>query len=114
MKWRLQIIIKGKYMATKIKISHPGKLLQKEFMKPYKISSYKLAKAISVPLTRITDIINSKRSISAETALLLARYFGTSEQFFLNMQAHYDMEIAKDTLEANNRLTSIPFGLASS
>ena len=98
-------------MAKKIKILHPGQLLYNEFMKPYKVSSYKLAKAIGVPLTRIADIVRGKRAISAETALLLARYFGTSEQFFLNMQAHYDMELAKDALDADNRLSSIPFGL---
>ena len=98
-------------MTKKIKISHPGKLLYTEFMKPLKISSYKLAKAIDVPLTRIAEIVRGRRAISAETALLLAQYFGVSESYFINMQAHYDMEIAKDNLEAQHKLHVTPYNV---
>ncbi len=62
------------------------------------ISQYRLAKDISVPARRINDIVHGTRSITADTALRLSRYFGTSERFWLNLQAHYDLEVEKDRL----------------
>lgn len=75
---------------------HPGELLREEFLEPLGISSYRLAKEIGVPAPRVYDIVRGKRAISADTALRLARYFGMSEAFWMNAQAHYDLEIAKD------------------
>ena len=77
---------------------HPGKILREEFLKPMGITPYRLAKDIGVPVNRITAIIKEKRRISPETALLLARYFGVSESLWANLQAHYDLECAKDAL----------------
>ena len=77
---------------------HPGEILLEEYLKPLGISQYRLAKGISVPPRRINEIVHGKRSISADTALRLARYFGTSERFWLNLQTHYDLEVEKDRL----------------
>jgi addiction module HigA family antidote len=77
---------------------HPGEILLEEFLKPSNISQYKLAKDISVPPRRINEIVQGKRSISADTALRLSRYFGLSERFWLNLQARYDLEVEKDKL----------------
>ena len=82
---------------------HPGEILQKEFLLPLSISQYRLAKDTSVPPRRINEIVRGSRAISADTALRLARYFGTSEQFWLNLQARYDLEMAKDRLGARLR-----------
>jgi addiction module HigA family antidote len=78
---------------------HPGEILFEEFLKPLGISQYKLAKDISVPPRRINEIVQGKRSITADTALRLARYFGLSERFWLNLQSRYDLEIEKDKLD---------------
>ncbi len=75
---------------------HPGELLREEFLEPMGITPYKLAKDIGVPAPRVYDIVREKRAISADTALRLARYFGMSEGFWMNAQAHYDLEVAKD------------------
>lgn len=85
-------------MARKLPPTHPGEVLQEEFLKPLSISQYRLAKDINVPARRINEIVQGKRSISADTALRLARYFGTSDRFWLNLQARYDLEIEKDRL----------------
>ena len=77
---------------------HPGEILLEEYLKPLGISQYRLAKEISVPPRRINEIVHGKRSITADTALRLARYFGTSERFWLNLQTHYDVEVEKDRL----------------
>ncbi|HLY22410.1 MAG TPA: HigA family addiction module antitoxin [bacterium] len=77
---------------------HPGEILNEEFLKPLKISQYRLAKDINVPPRRINEIVHGTRAITADTALRLARYFGTSERFWLNLQARYDVEIEKDKL----------------
>ncbi len=77
---------------------HPGEILLEEFLKPLGVSQYRLAKEISVPTRRINEIVLGKRSISADTALRLARYFGLSEQFWINLQMRYDLEIEKDKL----------------
>ncbi len=82
----------------KIAPIHPGEVLQEEFLLPLKISQYKLAKDISVPARRINEIVHGKRSISADTALRLSRYFKLSERFWLNLQARYDLETEKERL----------------
>src|ERR1700704_520502 len=77
---------------------HPGEILQEEFLSPLGISQYRLAKETSVPPRRINEIVRGTRAISADTALRLARYFGTSERFWLNLQTRYDLEIEKERL----------------
>ena len=74
-----------------------------EFLKPLEISQYRLAKSLSVPPRRINEIVHGKRAITADTALRLSRYFGTSERFWLNLQTGYDLEVEKDRLA--DRLT---------
>lgn len=76
----------------------PGEILLEEFLAPLGVSQYRLAKAISVPGRRINEIVHGHRRISADTALRLARFFGTSERFWINLQARYDLEIEKDRL----------------
>jgi len=83
---------------TRLPPVHPGEILLKEFLEPLGISQYRLAKDISVPPRRINEIVHGARAISADTALRLARYFGTSERFWLNLQARYDLETEKDRL----------------
>ena len=77
---------------------HPGEILQEEFLAPLGVSQYQLAKAVDVPARRINEIVHGQRRITADTALRLSRYFGTSERFWLNLQARYDLEIEKDRL----------------
>jgi addiction module HigA family antidote len=77
---------------------HPGEILLEEFLSPLGVSQYRLAKETTVPPRRINEIVRGSRSISADTALRLARYFGTSERFWLNLQARYDLEVEKDRL----------------
>jgi addiction module HigA family antidote len=81
---------------------HPGEILLEEFMKPMGISKYRLAKDISVPAMRIGKICNARSGISADTALRLSRYFGTSVEFWTGIQSHYDTEKAK--MELGDRL----------
>ncbi|MCD4748049.1 MAG: HigA family addiction module antidote protein [Thermoanaerobaculales bacterium] len=82
----------------KLEPIHPGEILLEEFLQPLGISQYRLAKDISVPPRRINEIVHGKRAISADTALRLARFFGTSERFWLNLQVRYDLEVEKDRL----------------
>src|ERR671919_1867340 len=77
---------------------HAGEILLEEFLVPMGISQYRLAKDISVPPRRINEIVHGKRAISADTALRLARYFGTSERFWLNLQAQFDLDVERDRL----------------
>ncbi len=77
---------------------HPGEILSEEFLAPLSLSQYQLAKEISVPPRRINEIVHGQRRITADTALRLARFFGTSERFWLNLQARYDLELEKDRL----------------
>jgi addiction module HigA family antidote len=77
---------------------HPGEILREEFLEPLGLSQYRLAKETSVPARRINEIVKGLRSISADTALRLSRYFGTSERFWINLQTHYDLETEKDRL----------------
>lgn len=85
-------------MSRKIKPIHPGEVLKEDFLDAMEISAYKLAKDINVPKNRITGIINGTRSITAETALLLSRYFNMSDNYWINLQTHYDIEVARDEL----------------
>jgi len=78
---------------------HPGEILLEEFLKPMNITAYRLAKNIKIPQTRISQIIKGKRRITADTALRLAKYFGTSEQFWLGLQNDYDIEEKKAKLD---------------
>jgi addiction module HigA family antidote len=77
---------------------HPGEILRDDFLEPMKISVYTLAQVIKVPRSRVNDIVLGRRGITTDTALRLARYFGTSPEFWVNLQAHYDLEIAGRTL----------------
>lgn len=77
---------------------HPGEILLEEFLKPMGISQYRVAKDINVSPRRINEIVHGKRSISANTALRLSRYFGLSERFWMNLQSRYDLELEKDRL----------------
>jgi addiction module HigA family antidote len=77
---------------------HPGEILLEEFLKPFAVSQYHLAKEVGVPARRINEIVHGQRRISADTALRLARFFGTSERFWVNLQARYDLEVEKDRL----------------
>jgi addiction module HigA family antidote len=77
---------------------HPGEILHEEFLAPLGISQYRLAKETNVPPRRINEIVRGLRAISANTALRLARYFGTSERFWLNLQTRHDLEVEKDRL----------------
>jgi addiction module HigA family antidote len=77
---------------------HPGEILCEEFLKPLNVTQYRLAKDINVPARRINEIVHGKRSITADTALRLSRYFGLSERFWLNLQSRYDLETEKGKL----------------
>lgn len=77
---------------------HPGEILLEEFLKPLSVSQYRLAKEIGVPARRVNEIVHGQRRISADTALRLARFFGTSERFWINLQARYDLEVERDRL----------------
>ncbi|MFH0820901.1 MAG: HigA family addiction module antitoxin [Candidatus Peregrinibacteria bacterium] len=85
-------------MTKRLKSIHPGEMLKEEFLKPLKISEYRLAKNISVPPRRINEIVHGKRAITADTALRLGKFFGNSPKFWLNSQAHYDLEVQEDLL----------------
>ena len=76
----------------KLSPPHPGKILKEEFLEPLSITQYRLAKDIDVPAIRISEILHGKRIISANTALRLGKYFGTSPEFWLNLQNHYDIK----------------------
>lgn len=83
---------------TAIPLITPGEILNEEFLEPLGLSQYRLATDIGVPPRRINEIVHGTRRISANTALRLARYFGTSERFFLNLQDNYDLEAEKERL----------------
>ena len=81
-------------MNNRLPIMHPGEILELEFLQPMNISTYRMSKDISVTQTRISKILSGKRSIIADTALRLSRYFGNSAQFWLNLQTQYDLRQA--------------------
>jgi len=84
---------------NKIPNIHPGEILSEEFLKPMGISAYRLSKATNIDQTRVSEIVRGKRSITADTALRLAKFFGNSPEFWLNLQAHYDLEEKKREME---------------
>lgn len=86
-------------MDEKLTPIHPGEILMEEFLKPMNISQYKLAKDIHVAPRRINEIVHGLRAITPDTALRLARYFGMSERFWINLQTRYDLEVEKDRLQ---------------
>ena len=83
---------------AKLKPVHPGEILQDEFLTSLGVSQYRLANDIGVPPRRINEIVLGKRGITADTALRLGRYFGTSPQFWMNLQARYDLEMQRDLI----------------
>ena len=87
-------------MARQISLSTPGEILQAEFLDPMSISQYALAKAIEVPPRRINEIVKGERAITADTAVRLGAYFDMDAQFWMNLQSHYDTEMAKEKIGA--------------
>lgn len=85
-------------MTRKLKPVHPGEVLREEFMVPLGLSMNKIAMALRVPVTRIADIVNERRGITADTALRFARYFRNSPAFWMNLQTRYDLEVAEDEI----------------
>lgn len=77
---------------------HPGEVLLKDFLEPLGLTQYRLAKSLTVPPRRVNEIVHGERAVSADTALRLARFFGTSERFWLNLQTSYDLEIERERL----------------
>jgi addiction module HigA family antidote len=95
-------------MTRKLRPIPPGEILLEEFMKPLELSASALARALGVPGNRISEIVRGRREISADTALRLARYFGTSPEVWLNLQSHYDLECAKDAAAEEIERTVAP------
>jgi addiction module HigA family antidote len=85
-------------MTTTIEPIRPGEVLLEDFLEPLGITQHRLAVAIAVPPRRINEIVHGKRRISADTALRLSRFFGTSERFWINLQSRYDLEVERDHL----------------
>jgi addiction module HigA family antidote len=85
-------------MAKKLKPVHPGEILREEFMVPLRLSMNKMAMDLRVPVTRIADIVNGRRGITADTALRFARYFKNTPTFWMNLQTRYELEVAEDEI----------------
>lgn len=88
-------------IAAKLPPMHPGEMLREEFMKPMGLTPYKIAKACGVPRTRIERVVREELGISADTALRLAKFFGTSVGFWMNLQARYDVRMAEKAIAAD-------------
>jgi addiction module HigA family antidote len=86
-------------MTKKLPPIHPGEVLLEDFLKPYRLTPYRLAKMIGVPPIRISEIIRGKRAVTAETALLFAKCFGTSPQVWIRLQAQYDLEVTEPQIQ---------------
>ena len=99
--------------AKKLPPIHPGEILLEEFLKPLGLNMNQLAEALHVPANRITQIVEGRRSITGETALRLARYFGTSAEFWLGIQKDYDLNVARDEFEAQIERQVHPRGKAA-
>jgi len=100
-------------MATKkLDPVHPGEILQKEFLEPMSLTQNRLALALGVPARRINEIVLGKRSITADTALRLARYFKMSPQFWLGLQMDYELDVAEDMLEGRIEKEVVPMSAA--
>lgn len=100
-------------MNRKIAPIHPLEILLEEFLKPMDISQYRLAKDINVPPRRINEIVLGKRSVTADTALRLSEFFGLSENFWLNLQMRYNLEISKDKLKGRLKTEVKRFAVVS-
>ena len=87
-------------MTKKIAPVHPGDVLREDFLKPLGMSVNKLALSLHVPATRMSEIVNGRRAITSDTALRLARFLGTTPEFWMNMQTGYELEVAKDKILA--------------
>ena len=98
-------------MAAKLAPIHPGEVLLEDFLKPLSLSQYRLPHDIGVPARRINEIVLGKRSISADTALRLSRYFRNTARFWLNLQSRYDLEVEQDRL--GDRLDREVVGVAA-
>jgi len=85
-----------KRVSSKLPPIHPGEILREDFMKPLRLTAHRLAMALHVPATRITEIIHERRGITADTAIRLGRYFKTTPRFWLNLQTVYDLETIED------------------
>ena len=90
-------------MTKRLAPVHPGEILLEDFLRPLGLTQYRLTKSLSVPPRRINEIVLGKRAVTADTALRLARFFGTSDRFWLNLQASYDLDVERDRL--GGRLT---------
>ena len=90
--------VKTTHKSERLPPIHPGEILNEEFLRPMNITQYRLAKAIGVDARRIHSIVHGQRSITAETALLLARYFGNSPAFWMGLQSQYDLEVTGERL----------------
>lgn len=99
-------------MKKKIPNTHPGEILLEEFLEPMSVTAYRLAKETRIDQTRVSEIIHGKRSISVDTALRFSKYFGTSAEFWLNLQTHYDMEEKKENIQKELDLI-IPLQMAT-
>lgn len=100
-------------MISELPPIHPGEILLEEFLKPLGVSQYRLAKEISVPPRHINEIVLGKRAVSPDTALRLARYFGLSDRFWINLQARYDLEVEKERLADRLEREVRPYATAS-
>ena len=102
-------------MTTKLPPIHPGEILLEEFLRPMGISQYRLAKSISVPPRRINEVVHGNRAVTADTALRLSRFFGTSERFWMNLQTRYELEREKDRLgdRLKDEVVELAHGAAS-
>jgi addiction module HigA family antidote len=89
-------------MTKRLAPVHHGEILLEDFLRPLGLTQYRLAKSLSVPPRRINEIVLGKRAVTADTALRLARFFGTSDRFWLNLQSAYDLEVAED--ESSGRI----------
>src|SRR5215207_1833457 len=97
---KLSITIERNSMAKRLPPIHPGEVLREEFLVPMKLTPYALAQACGVPRTRIERLAREDTPVTADTALRLARYFGSTPEFWMNLQARYDLERAQDTAAA--------------
>jgi addiction module HigA family antidote len=93
-------------MSKKLPPVHPGEILREEFLKPLNLSAYRIAKDLKIPANRVTGIVNEERAITAETAVLLGHYFGTSAEMWMNLQARYDLRVAQRA--AAGKLSKLP------
>ena len=100
-------------MPRKINPVHPGEILREEFMLPFGLSMNKMALDLRVPVTRIADIVNAKRGITADTALRFARYFTNTPSFWMNLQTRYDLEVAEDEIAAKVERDVLPLQQSS-